>query len=265
MKRDAVPATNTVTELSQPTTYDWAAGATKDYPIHASCNSTQRSLLKKGLDDAMKLADHAKNHVLRFGNSSEFYVKYFGSAPTAEVIGWYDKVVNADRGGIWFRCDNPDGNCDIEGWGGHWRGENGTDETVICELSYTTRMPIEGLCGYGYDVSNGELAFYFGSDLIHRLYHMPKIGEAIVEHYADTYSECLELAVDAPAEAVRNSHTLQYFALDVYAYDIALPGEGCTGRVKDSETSTDEPTATASSSASATECHTHSDGTEHCE
>ncbi|KAI0843635.1 major allergen Asp F2 [Hypoxylon sp. FL0890] len=269
-RQEAVTLTRTVTNSSpEPTSYNWAAGATKQYSIHSSCNATERALLSRGLSDAIKLADHAKQHVLRFGNSSDFYIKYFGTAPTAEVIGWYDKIVSADRGGIRFRCDDIDGNCQQEGWGGHWRGENATQETVICPLSYTTRMPLEGLCGYGYSVATGKLNLYFGSDLIHRLYHLPAIGEGVVEQYADTYSECLELAISSPAEAVHNSHTLQYFALDVYAFDIAVPGEGCTGRVLESESPSPLPTATSdpspsSTATAATECHTHADGTEHC-
>ena len=112
--------TTTVTEAAAsptgaPSASDWAAGATRDVPIHRSCNGTQRALLSRGLDDAMKLAGHARDHVLRFGNSSDFYVKYFGSAPTAEVIGWYDRIVYGDKGGIWFRCDDIDGNCQQDG------------------------------------------------------------------------------------------------------------------------------------------------------
>ncbi|KAK5630991.1 hypothetical protein RRF57_006706 [Xylaria bambusicola] len=235
-RQDVVTITRTIISATpQPSPYNWAAGATTAYPIHGSCNATERALLSRGLNEAVVLAAHAKDHVLRFGNSSEFYTKYFGISPTAEVIGWYDKIVSADRGDIWFRCDDIDGNCAQHGWAGHWRGENATQETVICPLSFTSRMPLEGLCGYGYSVSSGALNFYFGSDLVHRLYHLPRIGEGIVEHYADTYSECLELAQSDPALAARNSHTLQYFALDVYAFDIALPGEGCTGRPLDFE------------------------------
>ena len=96
------------------------------------------------------------------------------------------------------------------------------------------------MCGYGYQVATGKLAFYFGSDLIHRLLHVPSIGEGAAEHYADSYQECLDLAVSDPSQAVRNSHSLQYFALDVYAYDIALPGEGCTGRPSEDEEEDEE-------------------------
>ncbi|KAI0476855.1 putative peptidase family-domain-containing protein [Xylaria cf. heliscus] len=254
-RQNVVTVTQTiVSPTPQPPVYQWDAGATTIYPIHRSCNATERALLSRGLNDAISLATHAKDHILRFGNSSEFYSKYFGTSPTAEVIGWYDKIVSADRGGIWFRCDDIDGNCSQDGWGGHWRGENATQETVICPLSYTTRMPLEGLCGYGYSVASGALNFYFGSDLVHRLYHLPKIGEGIVEHYADTYSECIELALNNPGLAARNSHTLQYFALDVYAFDIAVPEEGCTGHPlesKDSEAYHPTTAATPSATTSA--------------
>lgn len=112
-------------------------------------------------------------------------------------------------------------------------------------------MPLEGLCGYGYSVAAGKLNLYFGSDLVHRLYHLPSIGEGAVEHYADTYAECLELAVHDPARAVRNSHTLQYFALDVYAYDVAIPGEGCTGKAPAEEDSASSETPSSTTSADA--------------
>jgi hypothetical protein len=138
-------------------------------------------------------------------------------------------------------------------WAGHWRGSNGSDETVICELSYTTRWNLAGLCGYGYTVAGGPLASYFASDLIHRLFHADKIGEGTVFHYADTYTECLDLARDSPEYAVRNAHTLQYFALDVYAYDIAVPGQGCTGEpVEEVEAESTSASSSASVSSSST-------------
>ncbi|KAK7977015.1 zincin [Apiospora saccharicola] len=280
-RQETVTQTVTASAPPAPTPWSWNAGGSQAWPIHESCNATERALLKKGLDDAATLAAHAKDHVLRFGNSSDLFRKYFGTAPSAEVVGWYDKIANGDRSRFKFRCDDVDGNCVLPGWGGHWRGENATEETVICPLSYTTRKPLEGMCGYGYTVAQGALSFYFGSDLIHRLLHMPSVGEGAAEHFADSYAECLELARAEPAEAVRNSHTLQYFALDAYAFDIAVPGEGCAGKPAKKEEEGKEdghgghgsaapsPTATTSSepsttSAAAAECHTHSGGEVHC-
>lgn len=104
------------------------------------------------------------------------------------------------------------------------------------------------MCSNGYTIANSKLATYFAADLMHRLYHTTKIGEGAAEHYADTYSECLELAQKNSAEAVRNTHSLQYFALDVYAMEVALPGEGCTGTPAEEEV--DSHAAPASSAAS---------------
>ncbi|KAK8087355.1 Major allergen Asp f 2 [Apiospora phragmitis] len=281
VQRRQETVTQTVTASgapSTPTQWTWNAGGSQAWPIHESCNATERALLKKGLEDAAALAAHARDHVLRFGNGSAMYQKYFGAAASAEVVGWYDKIANGDRSRFKIRCDDVDGNCALPGWGGHWRGENATDETVICPLSYTTRKPLEGLCGYGYTVARSPLSFYFGADLVHRLLHMPSVGEGAAEHFADSYAECLELARAAPAEAVRNSHSLQYFALDVYAFDVAVPGEGCTGKAgkgeeegkkEDGHGGHPAPTATTSgapstTSSAAAECHTHADGEVHC-
>jgi Putative peptidase family len=93
----------------------WDAGAVTEYQIHPSCNHTQSTQIALGLDEAIELAHHAKEHVLRCGNSSEHYRKYFGDEPRGEVIGYLDKIVSANKAGVLFRCDNPDGNCALEG------------------------------------------------------------------------------------------------------------------------------------------------------
>lgn len=101
---------------------------------------------------------------------------------------------------------------------------------------------------FGYDVANGATNFYWASDLLHRLLHIPKVGEGIVEHYggADEYPGVLALAESNPAEAVRNSDTLQYFALEVYAHDIAVPGVGCPGRYHEVSSSSVHAASTSS-------------------
>lgn len=93
----------------------WNEGAVNEYVIHSSCNDSETIQLRKGLADAVTLADHAVQHILRWGNSSEHYRKYFGNAPSGEAIGYYEKVINGDKGNALFRCDNPDGNCDQPG------------------------------------------------------------------------------------------------------------------------------------------------------
>lgn len=93
----------------------WDAGAVTRYPIHSSCNTTQARLIELGLDEAIMLAAHAREHVLRWGNSSGIYRKYFGNQGPFEVVGAYDMIVSGDKNGTLFRCDDPDENCSLDG------------------------------------------------------------------------------------------------------------------------------------------------------
>lgn len=289
----AVTVTAVVDATSTP--YDWTDGWVTGFSIHKSCNNTEFNQLTQAFEETQALAAHARDHTLRFGNNSEFYRKYFGDdTPSGEVVGIFDNIVNGDKTGVLFRCDDIDGNCKNDGWAGHWRGENATDETVICELSYTSRLFLSQVCSQGYTVAGSKNSIFWAGDLLHRVWHTDKLGQGVVGHYADTYEECLELAKTNSSEAVRNSATLRYYALDVYAYDLSVPGVGCSGKVDSEddsehshadtsstqtasatteavesatdavESTTDAPTATESHEEG-TECHTHADGDVHCE
>ncbi|EGY23113.1 antigen 1 [Verticillium dahliae VdLs.17] len=159
------------------------------------------------------------------------------------------------------------------GWAGHWRGSNATQETVICDLSYEIRRPLAALCGGGYTVAESKLNTYWATDLLHRAFHLPGISDGIIDHYAEDYAEALKLAATEPELSIIDSDTLQYFAIEAYAYDIAIPGVGCPGEkpIIDTAagTSTAAPTTTTASDASGTttanaSCHTHDDGFVHC-
>lgn len=247
---------------SQSTEYDWAKDWVKSFPIHSSCNNTQYNQLSKGLEEAQLVAAHARDHTLKFGRESDFYEKYFGNAPSGAVIGWFDAVVHADKKELLFRCDDIDGNCKNDGWAGHWRGSNATNETVICDLSFTSRLYLSQMCSQGYTVSGFKDSVFWAGDLLHRVWHTSVLGQDTVGHYADTFKECLELAKNNSTEAINNSASLRYYALDVYAYDIAVPGTGCSG--EDSEESSNTPTSTTSTTTGGSECHTHADGETHC-
>ncbi|KAK7054499.1 Prenylated Rab acceptor protein 1 [Paramarasmius palmivorus] len=245
--------------------------------IHESCNVTERRQLSKALQETYELASVARDYVLQHGHTDQLFKTYFGTGEPYPVIGAYEQLISGDKTGVLLRCDNIDGNCDQEGWYGHWRGENATLETVICQRSYEGRKPLEQFCALGYTVAEYSPSYYFATDLMHRFYHIPAIGNEIIEHYADSYEDCLQLAIDYPTNATYNTHSLQYFAADVYARVVGNPGEGCTGTVTSSNTTTSSaPVAStsatnqpASTSASATSsaaqhCHTHADGEVHC-
>lgn len=111
--QSGTPTEIITTATASPTSgaYSWSDGWQAAFPIHQSCNSTLRAQLGVALDEAVQLAQHARNHLLRFGGKSELARKYFGNGSLAEPIGWYDRIVAADKGAMTFRCDDPDQNC----------------------------------------------------------------------------------------------------------------------------------------------------------
>lgn len=139
------------------------------------------------------------------------------------------------------------------GWAGHWRGENGTDETVICDPSYETRRSLSTMCGLGYTVSESETNTFWAADLLHRLYHVPAIGQNWIDHFADGYEEVIDQAKENATLSTRDSETLQYFALEVYAYDISVPGVGCPGDQHEHDETHAEQTTSAAPTATNTE------------
>lgn len=102
--------TTETTETTSPT-YDWSADWEPTFQIHQSCNSTLRAQLEHALEETVQLSRHARDHLLRFGHHSDFVQKYFGNGSTATPIGWYDRIIAADKTGVIFRCDDPDQNC----------------------------------------------------------------------------------------------------------------------------------------------------------
>lgn len=72
------------------------------------------------------------------------------------------------------------------------------------------------------------------------MFHLPAISEEVVDHFAEDYAGLLELAQEDPEKSAIDSDTLQYFAIDVYAYDIAAPGEGCSGEVEEEDAEDEE-------------------------
>lgn len=65
----------------EPVFFSWDAGAVTSFPIHSSCNATQRRQIEAGLNEAVELARHAKAHILRWGNESEIYRSTLATGP----------------------------------------------------------------------------------------------------------------------------------------------------------------------------------------
>lgn len=66
------PATDELLQAFEPDTSAWIAGASGAYGLWGnSCNTTQKELIAEGLQQTIKLADHARAHIRRFGNDSQ--------------------------------------------------------------------------------------------------------------------------------------------------------------------------------------------------
>ncbi|KAK0613567.1 putative peptidase family-domain-containing protein [Immersiella caudata] len=214
------------------TRWDPVGDSITPFLIHASCNVTLRRQLERGLYETVQLARHAKQHPLLHGQGFPFAKKYFGNWSTATAIGWYDRVASAGRGGTLFRC-----------WAGHWRGTS--------EIS-------------------PPLNTYWATDLLHRIFHVPRVSKGFVDRFTEDYEAVLALAKTDPAKSSIDRDTLQCFAIDVYAYDVAAPGLGCSGgedmmTPTPSTTSTSPAASHTTSAASASifrACHRHADSAE---
>ncbi|KAK1922879.1 putative peptidase family-domain-containing protein [Papiliotrema laurentii] len=255
--------------------------------IHESCNSTQRRMLEQALADTYEVAEFAKEYIVAQGPQDPVFQLYFGNetASYATVLGIWDALLHSDKPGVLLRCDDIDGNCHQPGWRGHWRGENGTSETVICDASYVDRKFNLEFCMHGFRLDAVKPAFYWSIDLIHRLFHVPSVTNGLVDHFAEDLHEVVELAAHNGTFAAVDSNALQYFAAHVYAIEVAKGGDACIGDIRNAPSSSGDAHAAASSAPSATdtqtasqqpgsspsqtataaaECHTHSDGVVHC-
>ncbi|CEH16561.1 Metallopeptidase, catalytic domain [Ceraceosorus bombacis] len=255
-----------------------------DFPIHESCNKSQRMQLERGLFDLKRLLRGAADHILLHGNQSEVYQTYFGEGSDPSVpLGIYLRVLESDKSATLFRCDDPDRNCETQPtYNGHWRGNNATGETVICPLSFQTRLPIEKACANGFSLIHDNVNVYWATDLLHRAMHLPTMTNDHVGHTADEYPALLDLAKNNVTESVKNQHSLQDFAFEAFVR-ANIDEQGCPADrhheehdhdhdhdhddhdLDASPTSTISATSTsASATAAAQDCHTHADGTVHC-
>ncbi|WWC63098.1 uncharacterized protein I303_105697 [Kwoniella dejecticola CBS 10117] len=243
-----------------------------DVEIHSSCNATQRRMLEKALADTFEVATFAKEYVVTNGAEDPVFQKYFGKEKGAysTVVGVWDSLLTSNKEGVLLRCDNPDGNCGQPSWRGHWRGDNATSETVICDLSYTDRFYNEYFCMNGYTVAGSPLGTHWSIDLIHRMFHVPAVTNELVGHYSEDYASALELAEHNSTYSPMDSDALQAFAAHVYAVEVAKGGDACIGQPAEAHDDSHAASSSASAAPSATSsaaqsCHTHADGAVHCE
>ncbi|GAA5852418.1 hypothetical protein JCM8547_006775 [Rhodosporidiobolus lusitaniae] len=202
----------------------WYAGAHKAFTAHPSCNATEKRLIGDGLDEALMLAGQARAHLRRYGNDTIFQAWFGNETDSNTLLGLYDRLVDGDKTGLTFRC--------------YFRAD-AKDETVVCPTYYLAKPQLENMCTLGQTlVKNGSEPLSEpvtqGAWFMHRLLHNPTASGGLLSDVVDTVAEALELAQSVNhTQAAYSIHSVQYYALDVYASDIILPGVGCRGNVND--------------------------------
>ncbi|GAA6032235.1 hypothetical protein JCM8097_007137 [Rhodosporidiobolus ruineniae] len=216
-------------EFEVPT--NWSAGAHKGYSVSSTCTFDERRAIGDGLDEALELAAQARDHLRRYGNDTIFNA-WFGSETDPNLLlGLYDRLVDGDKTGITFRCDDVDDECNGK-YGiipGYFRA-TAKDETVVCPTYYLAKPRLEETCVNRWTLANNGSELTQGAWFMHRLLHLPTGSGGRLSDVVDTVGAALELAQGVNhTQAAYSIHTVQYYALDVYAYDILAPGVGCRG------------------------------------
>ncbi|GAA5917580.1 hypothetical protein JCM6882_001986 [Rhodosporidiobolus microsporus] len=210
---------------------DWYAGAHKAFTAHPSCNATEKRLIGDGLDEALMLAGQARAHLRRYGNDTLFEAWFGNETDPNLLLGLYDRIVDGDKTGLTFRCDDVDDECDGK-YGvipGYFRSD-AKDETVVCSTYYLAKPRLEDMCAFDQTLVKNGSELTQGAWFMHRLLHNPTASGGRLSDVVDTVEEALELAQGVnKTQAAYSIHSVQYYALDVYAYDVLLPAEGCRG------------------------------------
>ncbi|WVF69441.1 hypothetical protein IAT40_004218 [Kwoniella sp. CBS 6097] len=231
--RDLVDnAKDEVISAFAPNTTVWFSGGSDSYSVWGdSCNTTQLELIGEGLAQVQKLAEHSRDHLRRYGNDTIFQT-WFGKENDPNTLqGLFDRIVSGDKGNVSFTCDDVDNTCNgkygvIPGY-----FSSSTPElTVVCPTYYLSKTPLDELCTADKTIASQGSEATDGGWFLHRLLHLPISSGGLLHDVVDTAHEAVELAKGVNAsQAIHNIHTVQYYALDVYASDILLPGEGCLG------------------------------------
>ena len=123
-------------------------------------------------------------------------------------------------------------------------------ETVICAKSFEERRELAQVCALGYNVAESSRLIFWASDMMHRLFHLPTLGYGYIEHFADGYEEIVTASENDNEQITHDTDALQYFALEAYAHDIAVPGEGCPGPALEDLPETESSSSSSSSPSS---------------
>lgn len=198
------------------------------YPEIKNCNSSQTKQINKYYQDFIEVSSVARSNLLENGADDEAFKHWFGEEGNPlTVLGVIDNLVQGNKNGVLYRCDDVDDLCAAHSsdWPGYHR-ESAPQETVICDLFFTSKHPIEKMCTEG-DILNVKPKRYAGIDLFHRFLHLSSINKGFVGEYTEKFSDVIEFANKNSTYAVLNTDSLLYYIAEVYS--LQLTESGCLG------------------------------------
>lgn len=210
--------------------------ADTSYPEIKNCNATQVKQLNKYYQDFIEVSSAARANLLENGANDIAFQHWFGKeANPLTVLGVIDNLVQGNKGGVTYRCDDIDGNCakHSSDWPGYHR-EDAPQETVFCDLFFNSKHPIERICSEG-DILEVKPKRYAGIDIFHRFLHLDSINKGFVGEYVEELEEIVDFAENNATFAVLNTDSLLYYIAETYS--ATLKEGGCLGKYPTSNSS----------------------------
>lgn len=197
------------------------------YPSIENCNATQVKMINKYYQDLLEVSSVARAHLINNGVDDAFEHWFGKNGNPLTVLGAIDNIVEGDKSGALYRCDDIEGSCAEHPteWPGYHR-VNASQETVLCELFFTSKKPLEDMCAIGNITTVGAKKIA-GIDLFHRFLHIESINKGFIAEYAETMDEIVDYAENNSTYAVLNTDSILYYLAETYA--LGLQEGGCLG------------------------------------
>lgn len=198
------------------------------YPSIENCNATQVKMINKYYQDMLEVASVARAHLIN-NDVDDAFVHWFGEEGNPlTVLGVIDNIVEGAKDGIKYRCDDIEGSCAKHptDWPGYHR-VNATQETVLCDLFFTSKKPLEQMCVLG-DIMTVKPKRFAGIDMFHRYLHIESISKGFVAEYVEEMEEMIDYAENNSTYAVINTDNILYYLAE--SYSLELTDGGCLGK-----------------------------------
>ncbi|KAG0675808.1 hypothetical protein C6P40_001548 [Pichia californica] len=196
------------------------------YPSIENCNATQTKMINKYYQDLLEVASTVRDHLINEGVDDTF-IHWFGeNGNPVAVLGFIDNIVQGNKDGVLYRCDDIDGTCAKNPTYPGYHRSIAEQETVICDLFFTSKRPIEDMCVIG-NITTVKPKKFAGIDLFHRFCHLESINKGFIAEYVEDYDQVVDYAENNSSYAVLNVDNMLYYLAETYS--LQLTDGGCLG------------------------------------